>query len=260
MHIPIETIKTEKTTERIALIGAPGSGKTTACLTFPAPLFYDFDHKLPIGIQAIPLWDAKWVGSYVKNTFNVPNRRDAFKKHLRENHYKYTEEQTIIIDSWSLLQNAFDQQTRPEEDMAAKPNDYNFWARKAAYAVEIMEMLKACKCRVVVTFHETIERDAEGDPTGKLRPLMDGKFKDQILGHFTDVWRQLHNPFDIDANGKYIMESALKRKVKYGFYWQLIGDTLIDTNTNATLGKIVSAKNISMVPADYKEIEKLYAV
>lgn len=259
MHIPKETVTSESPHEIIALIGAPGSGKTTSCLTFPNPIFYDFDHKLPAGTSSIPVWDPAWVNSYAKATLNIPNRRDAFKKHLRTNHALFTPEQTLVIDSWTIMQNAFDQQTQPEEDMADKPNPFSFWKRKAQYSVEIMEMLKACKCKVVVTFHETVERDAEGELTGKLRPVMDGSFKDQLLGHFTDVWRMLCDPYEKDpATGKILMDGANK-KVKRGYFWQLKGDALVNTNTNPILGAIIRAKNISMVPADYQNIMELYA-
>lgn len=250
--------------EIIALVGLPGSGKTTACKTFPAPrLWVDFDHKLPAGEQTLDLWSAEFcdVTMKAKRTFPSapPNRRDALRAWLREYGSSIPENATFIIDSWTIMQNSFDQQTQQEEDLAAKPNPFSFWKRKAAYAIEVCEMLKACKCRVVVTFHETIERNEEGDPTGKIRPVMDGGFKDQLLGHFTDAWHQVCNPLARDDNGKYIMDGN-KPRVNKGFFWELIGSDVFNTNTNPNLGEKVRRHNIRMVPADYKEIQKIYAM
>jgi len=260
MHIPKESIKSTAPHEIIALIGAPGSGKTTSCLSFPNRIWYDFDHKLPANETSIPMWDAKYVDSQAKRTYgNSPaNRRDAFKKHFRENHTLYTEEQTVIIDSWTIMQNAFDQQTQLEEDMADKPNPFAFWKRKVQYATEIMEMVKACRARVVVTFHETVDRDAEGELTGKIRPVMDGSFKDQLLGHFTDVWRQLCNPYERNEKGGIVIAEG-KKAIKAGWWWQLIGDEQVNTNTNPILGVKLRAAKIKMVPASYEEILKIYS-
>ena len=259
MHIPTDTIKSTAPHEIIALIGAPGSGKTTSCLSFPNRLWYDFEHKLPLNEVSIPLWDPTWVDKIARRTSPSwpPNRRDAFIKHFRENHTKFTEEQTVIIDNWTFMQNAFDQQTQLEEDQAEKPNPFSFWKRKVSYSTTVVEMLKACKCRIVVTFHETIERDSEGDATGKLRPVMDGSFKDQLLGHFTDVWRMLCNPYERDKNGRIIIKDG-KKAIIPGWYWQIKGDDLVNTNTNPILGDIINKLNVSMVPASYIEIQKLY--
>jgi hypothetical protein len=261
MHIPTIATTSQSPRELIALIGAPGSGKTTAALTFPNPYVFDFDHKLPKDIQNSPLWDPDFCDKLAKRSYAhwPSNRRDAFKKHLREEHAKFTPDQTLILDSWTLMQNAFDQQTQLEEDMCDKPNPFSFWKRKAQYSIEIMEMLKACKCKVVVTFHEAIDRDPEGEPTGKLRPVMDGSFKDQLLGHFTDVWRQVCDPPELDeATGKPILKDG-KRQYKKGYYFRLLADPQVNTNTNPTLGAIIRARKISLVKSDYQSIKEIYA-
>lgn len=254
-------VTTESPHEIIALLGLPGSGKTTSCATFPNRLWLDFDHKLPIGETSIPFWDAGYCDSLASRTqANSPvNRRDAFKKWLRDNHTKLPADYTLILDSWTFLQNAFDQQTQLEEDMADKPNPFAFWKRKIQFSTEICEMLKACRCRVIVTFHESIERDEEGLPTGKIQPLMDGKFKDQLLGHFTDAWHQVCNPYERDEKGKVVIREG-KRAIVPGFYWELIGSELFNTNTNPILGAKVRKHNIKMITANYAELQRVYSL
>lgn len=260
-YIPNDAQTTQIPHEIIGIIGAPGSGKTTSILTFPNRVWYDFDHKLPAGEVCIPMWDADFVASIkgVRQEFrdSPPNRRDAFRVHFRNNHSKFTEAQTLIIDSWTILQNAIDQQTQIEEDHSSKPNPFSFWKRKAAYSIEICEMIKACKARVVVTFHEAPERNEEGMMTGKLKPVMDGGFKDQLFGHFTDVWHQVSNPPEVDERG--IMKKENGQTVySRGWFWNLTDDKQVNTNCNPLLSQKIRAKNIKRVVADYNEIIKLY--
>ncbi len=259
MHIPKETTKATASQQRIALIGAPGSGKTTACLTFPNPFFIDFDHKLPSGVNCVPFWDPKFVDSICSRTVAgaPPNRRDAIKKWLRENAHKFTAEQTLIIDSWTMMQNSQEQQADLENSLAEKSNKYYRWDDKQKFSKTICELLEGCSCIVVVTFHETIERNDEGEPTGKLRAVMDGGFRDQLLGHFTDVWRQLARPPVKGPDNRIVVKDGIKQ-FHDGYFWQLIGDDKVDTNLNPTLGEKVRAKGVKMVRADYKEIQALY--
>lgn len=260
MHIPKDTVISNAPHEMIALIGAPGTGKTTSCLTFPNRIFGDFDHKLPVGEQSIPFWSPDWVKSTgVKNTYaNVINHRDAIKRWMEINCPSFTEEQTYIHDSWTMHQGFFDRQTWAEDDAMATKNAYWFWKQKGRYAQEIMDLLKSMRCRVVVTFHETNERDEDGQLTGKIKPVMDGGFKDKILGYFTDVWRQVHDPYVLDANGRRARDSQGKALVKQGWFWQLVGDTQVDCNMNPTLGAKVRQLGINSVPADYANIQAIY--
>lgn len=190
---------------RVGLLAAPNSGKTTAALTFPGPVVADFDNKLSAtnaicagkklsDITIIPFYDAAFVDS-VKPRSNprfAPNKRDAFLSWLNTEAVQLQSDQTLIIDSWTMLQAAFDQQTNYEPAIGRNGSEdkFVFWARKIEYAKEIMERLKTLNCHVVVTFHETVDRDDDGKLTGRVLPLMQGKFADQLAGHFTDWFRQ----------------------------------------------------------------------
>lgn len=191
---------------RLGLAAAPQTGKTTAMLTFPNPVVCDFDNKLSAtnalcagkqlsDVAIIPFYNAEFVDKLKprSNPRFAPNKRDAFLIWLNTEAIKLESDQTLIIDSWTTLQSAFDQQQGYEPAISRNGSEdkFVFWARKIEYAKEICERLKTLNCHVVVSFHETIDRDDEGKPTGKMKPVMQGAFADQLAGHFTDWFRQI---------------------------------------------------------------------
>lgn len=219
------------------------------------------------------MWNPDWAdamnGGRTKRTvMGVVNTRDAVKTWLKNNATNFEPEQTFALDSWSFLQDACDLQTHAEDDISGKVDGYFFWKWKLRYSKEIIQLLKTMRCRVVVTFHETRDRDAAGNLNGKLKPVQDGSYKDVILGAFTDVWRQKGNVPVLDESGKAKLDQK-GNKITGGYVWQLIGDTLIDTNMNPTLGRIVRQRNIQQIPVvfgddnkphgGYETIQSLYA-
>lgn len=257
MHIPKDAEQTTIPNERIALIGPPGAGKTTSLLTFPNLIIFDRDRKCPPGVTAIPAWNPAWADNLAKRTIkDVPNFRDAIKVWMRANHDKFAPEQTFAIDSATFIIDACDLQTHVEDDfMPTNPktgqkDGYWFWGQKLRYLKELHDFIKSMKCRVVVTFHETIDRDEKGLPNGKLRPAVDGSYKDVILGNYTDVWRQRANVPVLDSAGKAVRDEKGKVRTD-GYYWQLAGDSVVDLNMNPTLGRLCKLYNIDRVPIKY---------
>lgn len=120
--IPKEAGAFLDTKEMIAIVGGPGTGKSSSILWnggFPNRIWFDFDRNLPRAElpNAIPFWNSEFCDKLATPTqgFKCSNRRDAFLIWLRDNHRKFTSEQTVILDSWSLFMDAFDEQTREEE-------------------------------------------------------------------------------------------------------------------------------------------------
>lgn len=226
---------------RLGLQAAPKTGKTTAALTAPNPVVADFDNnvsasnaanagKKPEDIVVIPFYNADFVDNLVKRSspLHAPNKRDAFKKWLATDARKLENDQTLIADSWTMLQAAFDQQTNYEPAIGRNgaEDKFVFWARKIEYAKDVMEQLKTLNCHVIVTFHESAERDDEGRITGKYLPLMQGKFVDQLAGHFTD-WFRAH------AVAK-LADPSNPRSAIVGteYQWQTSSDNLCNCGTH----------------------------
>ena len=117
--------------------------------------------------------------SLVKPTGPRSNRRDAFKKWLQIEAIKLQPEQTLVVDSWTRLQDAFDEQ-KELEPVTTKTGEivvFDFWACKQDYAKEILNTLSDLRCHIVVTFHEVELTDETGKIlNGRVIPLMQGKF------------------------------------------------------------------------------------
>jgi hypothetical protein len=174
------------------LQGAPNSGKTTGAASFPNPLFLDFDKKLPPGVPCVEFWNHDYVQSICKNAIRA-NTRDALKIWLRAMKSQLTADQTLVIDSFSRVSDAFDfmAEADPTPYLSKKGeiDGFEVFRQKLLYFKTIFELLGTLPCRVVVTFHEQIERNEAGVPTGKLRPLVTGQFSDQAAGFFSNFYR-----------------------------------------------------------------------
>jgi len=237
MHLPTKSInlKTVKFPQvRLGLQGDPGSGKTTSALTAPNPVVLDIDGGLTKfsghDIIVVPIYDYQWVCDYgfePKKPKAQPNRRDAILKFMQEDALKLTSEQTLIIDSWTSLQTAFDMQQdlEPAITKSGQIDEFAFWMRKIEYSEKIMTYICSLKASVVVTFHELKVRDIKtGQLLEKVQPLMAGKFYSQIKRFFTDFFR-LINEEEKDKEG---------RVIKCNYYWQVCSDNQFDSKTRLT--------------------------
>ena len=187
---------------RIALMGYPFTGKTWSALTWPNPIVCNFDNKfgahLGRDILIVPFHDPAFVDSLAKRQVpaHPPNVRDAFKVWLDNQAPKLERDQTLIIDSWTMLNTAQELQTSKEVFLTSqgKVDDRAPWRVKLDYFKDICNRLRTLTCDVIVTFHEQDDRfktgTQAGEVNGKVRPLMSGQFKDQLMGHFTDFFRQ----------------------------------------------------------------------
>lgn len=254
--------------ERIALIGLPGSGKTTSCLSFPAPrLWLDFDHQVPAGEEIIPFWNPTFCDSQAARTFKThpPNQRDAIRNWLKKNAKDIPPNYTIILDTLSAMTRGFNLQENLENDMVAdeSKSGFTFWKNKLRFFEETIHYLKGVSCRVVVLMHEARKTDHAGVDTGKIRPVIDGSYKDQIIGDFPDVWRMLRNPAIKDEKGQRVVKDG-KVACQPGLFWQIAGSDTMNCKTNPSLTPAVIGRGITMVNADprtnggYPEILKLY--
>lgn len=284
LYLPPDLVTSTIPSERIAIIGPPGSGKTTSLLTFPNLIIGDIDKKAPLNIPTIPMWNPDWADNVLKDSQNkgrirrdIPNFRDAIKKWIRENHTKFSPSQTFALDSWSFLQDSCDYQTNIEDlecgmatSSQGKHNDFWFWEQKLTFTREIVKCLFAMKCRVIVTFHEAQDRDKEGKLNGKIRPLTDGKYKDYVLGAFTNVWRMRPNMPTKDNNGMIRRDPAGNPIADSGYYWQLVGDSVIDLNCDPNVSFVIRKENITkiritqdpltgVISGGYQTIQDLYA-
>jgi hypothetical protein len=188
------------------------------------------------------------------NNATLPlNVRDAAKKWLQVFGSQLTSDMTLVEDSWTSLQNRFDLQSQLAHEISysrsGEEDKFAFWRLKQKYSAEMTELYKSLKCNVVVICHEVRERNEDGNLTGKLKPLMQGGFADQLAGQFTDSYRQICLTPDMKDLANY--EKLLGRKIlgNREYCWQ--------TKSNALFTACVSVPNLKdLVPANYSSLVK----
>lgn len=182
-------IESRTAIERVGLIGVGGSGKTSMALTFPNPLVGDADRKCPDGTLTIPFGDPSWVNRTTgESNPAVPNIHEAVLRWILANIQKLSEHQTFILDSITIIDGNIDAWVESQIAAGRKPfanNKFAKWDHKLKYYHNLFEALKRAPCNVVVTFHEAPEYNSEGDPTGALKPICTGGFKDRFNNYLT---------------------------------------------------------------------------
>lgn len=184
---------------RIGLMGRSGSGKTYGALTFKNPVVIDIDGNLAAhsereDVLVLRFNDETWIREKLGYKFESKIKypiRDAVKKYLLEEATKLSEQQTLVIDSWTSLQVAFDLQKElePKYVVGGGIDAFDFWACKIDYSEAVLSSLQKLRCDVVVTLHEQDQREHLGKLNGKIEPLMEGKFNKKIGLYFTEFYR-----------------------------------------------------------------------
>lgn len=193
---------------RVGIQGAPGSGKTAAALSFPNPVVVAFEQADYTGILSlphlqhvkpiiIPFYDPAFTAEKMKMTFKAAgkyyNRTAALIKWLQEEAPKLTPQQTLIFDSWTTIQDAFDQFCFNTPHLTAKGEEDAFapWQEKIEFSNELCTLTGSLKCNTVTLFHEVQERDKKtGELLDKLQPLMQGKFVAKLKIYWPNFFRQ----------------------------------------------------------------------
>lgn len=223
---------------RLGLQGESGTGKSFSALTFPNPFVVDFDGSLTAhagrDIPTAPFYDEEWVEKYAGGAYKrqlqhvdaFANRRDALLHFLQKEALKFTKDQTLIIDSWSAVQLAFDNQTSkfPKKTKEGAVDDFAFWADKIEYSEKLCVFFMSVKCHVVVTFHEDpVRNKTTGELMSKIAPLMQGKFVVQLKRFFTDFFRTVVQVEKDPATGQ--------EKKAPTFLWQVRSDNKFDAKS-----------------------------
>lgn len=183
---------------RLGIQGPPGIGKTWAALTFPNPVVLNNDRGLGahVGrkdVVEVPMHNPAFVDKVVKRTGLTcpPNRKDANLIWINTEGMKLSPKQTLVVENCTQLQNSFVVQYNLEPVIAksGKVDDRAIWSCKIDYFGQVCDLLKSVPCNVVITAHETPDRDDAGEYNNRVRPLLSGQFGDQLASHFTDWFR-----------------------------------------------------------------------
>ena len=193
----------------VGLIGAPGTGKTWGALTFPNPYVVDFDGGLvrhygkdipTLRLYSVEECDRLKVPREIVNS-RVPNssaktvlynKRDFFYNWIKEEGPKFEEGQTLIIDSLSALEVAYNQWTDPEVhprlSKKGEIDEFFFWTYKIDYFTNLMECFRGLRCSVVMTMHEA-NNVTDGQVVSSIQPILQTKFVAKLPSYFDEYIR-----------------------------------------------------------------------
>lgn len=283
MYKPINSLTLKESSEpqiRLGLQGYGGTGKTYAALTFPNPVVLDLDrglgaHHGRTDVIQLRCWDLDWWKS-ISTITKVPQPNVADIKNyillwLNSEGMKLEQDQTLVIDGGTGLQNAYHKwySANPSySSKTGKENEFAEWMLKINFFGDVCEILKRLKCHVVYLSHETDKKDKNGEYTGKIRPLLTGQFGDQLMTHFTD-WFRTH--CGTKPIGDKLKQTKPETLTQWGcknlsefenmlemffpgidtvYYWQTFGDDQFD-------GKVSSLVNFpKYIPASYIAFRK----
>jgi len=261
------------------MAGHSGAGKTySVCNSFPNVVVADMDNGLSAfqgkDIISFPFYNSDWcqeqgAKKLKGNIDGLPiactNRRDLFKKFVDEKFSQLDSSYTLFIDSWSKVQEFFDEATNCQPAMGSngKVDTFSFWRRKITYSEQVMSALMSLKCSVVVAFHMYKETDEYGRETGKYFPLMQGKFKSKVQSYFDNFFVQ-HCITQTDAKGEDRREKKDKKgrllfpqtellSEELNYLWQVRNS--VDVDSKCALPGVEGP----FVPATYKSIEKAFS-
>jgi len=175
----------------ILLAGEAFSGKSTACASFPDPIFLDFDNKAPKGVKTIPFHSAAFCDTLVKraNPTLPPNKRDALMTWVERNMHLVPPDSTVILDALSSVDTWYHTQTEKVDGVQAAIGGGKLYGDKLKWFSSLCEILKMYPCRVIICAHLQPVFDAENRSTGKMKALVSGSFAEKIGTYCTSIIR-----------------------------------------------------------------------
>jgi len=275
MYLPPNCPTLDKVSEpqiRLGIQGFGGTGKTYAASTFPNPVYLNPDRGLGAqfgraDIVEVPVWKKEFCKTINPNFGNSSSVtiKDIIELWLKKDGTKLEEDQTLVVDGNTGLQNAYHKwyEQNPVVTKGGKIDDFAEWRLKINFFGDICDTLKTLRCNVIYVCHETEKKDKGGDYTGKLRPLLRGQFGDEIMTHFTD-WVRAHSTSKdkalASANDNTLklwnMSSSEYREMVNSFsgnaiyFWQLESDEFFD-------GKVSSLSGFpKYIPATYASFRR----
>lgn len=264
MYKPPEASSLELATKtiRLGIQGHGGTGKSTSLLTFPNCIVGDVDNSVdvenaravkvnPSTILKLKFYDQEFRDK-IQRGISV---RDGVEKWINESLSKLSPEQTFGLDSWTFLQDSFDKQTDSEvpNTQRGARDEFWFWARKQEYARDVLVEMQKAKCNIVVIFHEVKEIDDKGRETGKVTPMMQGKFAYKLMNYFPFYFRQIAFEKIFDAKkqeeeaGKMGITTEQFRKAqefstnKTVYFWQTVTTAICNCKSKIPFARFIPA-------------------
>ena len=265
---------TAKQQVRLGIQGFPGTGKNWSILGSPDSAQVGFPHPLVLNIdrglgahQGI-----KWIYEVpIYKMFKRHEQKDKLTEWLDREGSKLTENQTLIIDSLSSLDQIYhmwfkDNEARLAVGSNGSYNNFVEWQMKEKWFNEIHVMLKSFRCDIVLLCHEAERADKPTTPgqpglySGKIRPVLSGKFGDLIIREYTDWFRQHSASKNLDPKEDTLRNFHMTKAEfitmcnsfsgETIYYWQTKGNDLFDAKASSLVNPP------TFIPATYESFLK----
>lgn len=259
---------------RVGIQGYPKTGKTWSALTFPNPIVANLDRGLGAHIGRdnvieIPFYKDSFCDTVIKGV-KPYNKKDVLIKWLETEGKKLTPEQTLVWDGNTVTQALYHKWYDNNASNFLTPNGqrdgFAEWKQKINFYQELIGMLMVLPCHVVYITHESEKKEKGGQYNGNVRPLLTGQYGDEIVGNFTDWFRQragekpdvskltpdnlkaIADSWEMTKDEYVNMLSTFPKKTMY--YWQTMGDDVFDGGCSSMVGAP------KFVPASFSSFEK----
>ena len=265
---------TAKQQIRLGIQGFPGSGKDWSILGtpdgkqkgFPNPIVLNLDRGLGAHSQCTNIYEVP-----LYKMFKRTEQKDKLVEWLDREGGKLTESQTLIIDSLSSLEQIYHIWFKDNESALAVSstgayNNFVEWNLKDKWFNEIHNIVKGFRCDIVLLSHEAERADkstAPGQPglyTGKIRPILSGKFGDLIVREYTDWFRQMSTSKVADPKDVTLAAFRMTKSEFINMQNSFVGDTIyywVTKGTDTFDAKASSLVNPpTFIPATYESFLK----
>lgn len=175
----------------LLLVGPPGTGKTSFGLQWPGLWIADCDRNLAGPARR---YTSEQVSDIKVSSIKTDDKGELVAPHkqwtrLKQETYKAIKDdtrKTLMIDSLTLMNEMIIQHTLDEKKKTElSQNDYGPFRREL---LGYLEILRSQPKPVIVTAHENIERNREGNVL-KFSVVITTRVRDYIGAYFSDVWR-----------------------------------------------------------------------
>lgn len=268
---------TAKQQIRLGIQGFPGTGKDWAVLGtpdrkqigFPNCMVLNLDRGLGAfqgcdWIHEIPFWKISFGGK-------KEDQKEKVTRWLNEEGPKLTSNQTLIIDSLSTLEQIYHIWFKFNEVELAmtnsgKINEFAEWRLKEQWFNELHVIIKSFACDVILLCHESERPDkptSVGQPgtyTGKIRPVLSGKFGDIVIREYTDWFRQHCGAKTNDPKPETLAAWRMTKAEFMAMQASFVGDTVYfwqtkgDDKFDAKASSLVNPP--TYIPATYESFLK----
>jgi adenylate kinase family enzyme len=184
-HVPLDFA--------LALVGRPGSGKTTLACRFPKPFVISTDKNLrgpAAQLAREGLTDIAYDDEIVVDSSGaeVPPWQQWARLNASLVSAVSSDRETIILDNGTQISDMICAEVLRQSPTKTGKMEIPSWGVYLQFWKQFVLKLRQCPKRTIMIFHERLEKD-DADGTLKYFLAIPGQSSDLLPSLFTDIWR-----------------------------------------------------------------------